>query len=244
MKKLSSTLKYYLCKGLSVIGFVYCAGGVASPATAALATFDSFPEGFSAPVFTDGGITFSDLDTRTPGSIDGFSIERSDDGSLSSPFSPPNILGNDGYVPGPGTSFSRFGSASITTGELASIASLDIISQPSFITNDNILTLEAYLDGTLVGSNSVNFKADDVGILYQQLSISGVTFDKLRLLASGSEEQGVVFIGIDNVRIEQTAIVPESSSVLGLLMVGVSVLVFMLKPQPKSASSINIMSIK
>ena len=78
MKKLSSTLKYYLCKGLSVIGFVYCAGGVASPATAAFATFDSFTEGFVTPVLTDGGITFSDLDSRISASTSTFTIERAD----------------------------------------------------------------------------------------------------------------------------------------------------------------------
>ncbi|BBD68887.1 hypothetical protein NIES4072_37850 [Nostoc commune NIES-4072] len=242
MKKLSNTLKYYLCKGLSVIGFVYCAGGVASPATAALATFDSFTEGFVTPVLTDGGITFSDLDQRLSGETSVFVIER-DNESLKSPFSPPNVLTFGGYVPGPGVGFGRFGSATISTGELASVASLDIFNL-QFPATDNILTLEAYLDGTLVGTNSVNFKTDDTGILYRQLSLSDVTFDKLRLVASGSEEEGVLFIDIDNVRIDQTAIVPEPSSVLSLLMFGISGVVFMLKRQPKSLSSINIASIK
>lgn len=243
MKKLSNTLKHYLCKGFSVIGFVYCAGGLASPATAALATFDSFTEGFDTPVLTDGGITFSDLDQRLSGSTPLFTIEGADE-SLTSPFSPPNVLTFGGYAPGPGASFGRFGSATISTRELASVASLDIFNL-QFPATDNILTLEAYLDGTLVGSNSVNFnKTDDIGILYRQLSISDVTFDKLRLVASGSEDEGVLFISIDNVRIDQTAIVPEPSSVLGLLMLGVSGVVFMLKRQPKSLSSINIASIK
>ncbi|MCC5663962.1 PEP-CTERM sorting domain-containing protein [Nostoc sp. CHAB 5784] len=242
MKKLSSTLKHHLCKGLSVIGFMYCAGGVGSPATAALATFDSFTEGFDTPVLTDGGITFSDLDQRISGSTPTFIIERADE-SLRSPFSPPNVLGFGGYAPGPGASFGRFGSLAISTGELASVASLDIFNL-QFPATENILTLEAYLDGTLVGSNSVNFKTDDTGILYRQLSISDVTFDKLRLVASGSEDEGVLFIDIDNVRIDQTAIVPEPSSLLGLLMLGVSGVVFMLKRQPKSLSSINIASIK
>ena len=243
MKKLSNTLKHYLCKGFSVIGFVYCAGGLASPATAALATFDSFTEGFDTPVLTDGGITFSDLDQRLSGSTPLFTIEGADE-SLTSPFSPPNVLTFGGYAPGPGASFGRFGSATISTRELASVASLDIFNL-QFPATDNILTLEAYLDGTLVGSNSVNFnKTDDIGILYRQLSISDVTFDKLRLVASGSEDEGVLFIDIDNVRIDQTAIVPEPSSVLSLLMLGVSGVVFMLKRQPKSPSSINIASIK
>lgn len=230
------------CLGLPVIGAIYCAA-FASPAAAAIATFDNLLEGFSSRVLTIEGIVFSDLDRRQISPNPSFVVERADDSSLplDSPFSPPNILTFGGYVPGSGYGFGRFGSARISTGSLASDASLDIFDFPRLRkgSNDSIITLEAYLDGTLVGSNNIIFDTivknrDDFKSISKKLSISNVVFDELRLIASGTEDQGIVAIGIDNVRVNNIVTVPEPSAGLGQLAVGILGTSFMLKRLSKT----------
>lgn len=55
-----------------------------------------------------------------------------------------------------------------------------------------------------------DFEAAATGSLFHKtLAVSSVSIDELRLVASGPDDQGVAFIGIDNVRV-----VPEPS-VLG-----------------------------
>lgn len=76
------------------------------------------------------------------------------------------------------------------------------------------------LDGNRVASNSValaDFEVVGNGpLLHKTLAVSGVAFDELRLVASGPNDDGVAFIGIDNVRA-----VPEPSSMLGTLALSV-----------------------
>lgn len=212
-----STVKTHLYTGLSAMGVVsYVA--FASPTLAAIATFDSFSEGFSGTTITDGGITFFDLDERlSPEQIPyTFSIEGTTASQLGSSFSAPNYLTTEGFVPGPDPSFGRFGSARITTGKVEQAASLELFSQQPFSPSDNILTLEASLDGNLVASKSAALTDFEVvgtsPLLHKTLAVSGVAFDELRLVASGPDDDGVAFIGIDNV-----SVVPEPTSTLGVL---------------------------
>jgi hypothetical protein len=192
----------------TIVGVLVAGAMLASPARATplIATFDSFSEGSVSHIFSDGGITFSDMDSRLSSFPDLFIIENAS--SLSDPaFSPPNFLTTVGYVPGPGFGFGRFGSARLTFGAtLAFEATMDIFS----FRNPNILTLEALLGGIPVGSNSIGFQLPGTGDLHQTLSISGVAFDELRLVGSGPDEDGAVFIGIDNVNI---TLVPEPYTV-------------------------------
>ncbi len=215
-----STVKSHLYSGLSAMGVVsYVA--LASPTLAAIATFDSFSEGFSGTTITDGEITFFDLDERlSPEQLAyTFSIESTTASQLGSSFSAPNYLTTEGFVAGPELSFGRFGSARITTGKVEQAASLELFSQQPFSASNNILTLEASLDGNLVASKSaalVDFGVVGTSpLLHKTLAVSGVAFDELRLVASGPDDDGVAFIGIDNVRV-----VPEPTSALGVLAFG------------------------
>jgi len=192
----------------------------ASPTRAAVATFDSFSEGFSETSITDGGITFFDLDERLSANERPylFSIEGTTSDLLGSSFSTPNYLTTENYVPGSNLSFGRFGSARITTGKVETAASLELFSQ-LFSPSNNILTLEALRNGELVGSKSValaDFEVIGAGpLLHTTLALSGVAFDELHLVASGPDDDGVAFIGIDNV-----SAVPEPTSTLGVLAFG------------------------
>jgi MYXO-CTERM domain-containing protein len=182
-------------------------------ATTLLATFDTLPEGDAGSVITDGGITFSHLDRRLTGPPQtNFTIEATDTTLFGPTFTPPNYLNTGGYVGGPGFSFGRFGSARITFGSVRGYnASMDIFS---FLGDPNSLTLEAWLGGSPVASSSVTFAGSGIG--RRGLTINRVAFDELRLVASGPQDSGVVFIGIDNVRV---TLAPEPAS-LGLLGLG------------------------
>lgn len=206
--------KCHLYAGVSAIG-VLSSVALASPTLAAIATFDNFSEGFSGTTITDEGITFFDLDERLGQSPAKFSLEGSTAEQLGS--AAPNYLTTEGFVPGPDPSFGRFGSARITTGKVQQAASLELFSQPA--PSNNILTLEARREGNLVNSDSAalnDFESVGTGSLFHKtFAVSGVAFDELQLVASGPDQQGVAFIGIDNVRT-----VPEPSSGLGILAVG------------------------
>lgn len=224
MFKNQKTLKLDLFTGISVVGIASC-GVLGSPAIAATASFDSFPEGFSGTTITDGKITFFDLDQRLSDTASSpFLIESTTADQLGASFSPPNYLSPGGFSPGFGASFGRFGSTRITTGTIGEFASLDVFSL-LFSPSNNILTLEAWLDENLVGSSSVALSSFEPvntdGLVQQTLEISGVTFNQLRLVASGLDDDGVAFIGIDNVRVDEVISVPESTSALSILAIGV-----------------------
>jgi hypothetical protein len=189
---------------------------LASPAAAQplIATFDAFAEGDSFSTLTDGGITFSGLDQRLDGGS--FIIEAAggpEVALLGSLFSPPNYLTFGGYSPGPGFGFGRFGSARVTFGPLpATHASMSVFGGDA----PNFLTLVALRSGTQVGSSTIDFSELTEPLSVQTLSISNVVFDELRLVASGPAFEGIVTIGLDNVRITP---VPELST-LALLGAG------------------------
>ena len=111
-------------------------------------------------------------------------------------------------------------------------ASLELFSQ-LFSPSGNILTLEALLDGNRVASNSValaDFEVIGNGpLLHKTLAVSDVAFDELRLVASGSNDNGVAFIGIDNVRA-----VPEPSSIVGTLVLSVGTCLLLKRKQKMS----------
>ncbi|MBD1906048.1 hypothetical protein NDI37_16505 [Funiculus sociatus GB2-A5] len=233
MLKNKSAISSHFYAGLSAIGIVSSVA-FASPTLAATATFDGFLEGFSNTTITDDELTFFDLDTGLSPEETTFSIEGTTKDYLGNFFSASNYLTFGGYAEGAEASFGRFGSTRITTGKVESSASLDVFSQ-LFSPSNNLLTLEAFLDGNLVQSNSVALA--DFGVietsplLHSTLSISGVKFDELRLVASGSDDDGAAFIGIDNVRVG----VPEPTSALSVLAFGILGVGSVLKRKFKSA---------
>ncbi len=192
--------------------------GLTTPAWGLLATFDDLPEGLSGTSLTDNGITFSDL-------IAGFRIDPpqfrvASTDQLAPFFSPPNYLTTEGSLSGISPDFGAFGSARISTGGLASSVSLDLFSSKAFEQPDSRVVLDAYLKGKLVASTSASlsqFTAFGTAneLLYKNLSLSGEVFDELQLYTPEAFADGVIYLGVDNVRIDEVATVPEPLTLLG-----------------------------
>jgi hypothetical protein len=168
------------------------------------ANFDDLNEGSLGSSFSDGGIRFSNLDERIPGpSGDAFTIQTT---TANLPrFSPPNYLTFGGFVPGDTTNFSfgRFGSANIDFPGMGSFASMNLIAFGTSSTNT--LTLEGFLGGNVVASDTITFNGAGWDVVGRTISISGM-FDSKRLVAAGPDNNGTDFFGVDNVFI---TIVPE-----------------------------------
>ncbi len=195
--------------GLSAAACFVLGGANLAEALPLVATFDQISEGKTFASFTDDGITFSNLNRY--GLEGDFVIESGTSAENGAFFSPPNYLSTGGFIPGLGESFGRFGSADITFGDDATFASLDLFTSSGF---DNVLTLNASLDGTLVASDTITLPLTGTGVSHQTLSISGVTFDHLQLVSSGPANDGASFIGIDNVAIDTLTSVPEPATLL------------------------------
>ena len=196
------SLSGFFCLSLNVPAF----GG-------AIANFDSLSEGTSGLSITDNGIVFSDF-------IAGFTIAPPElailsNDQLTSPFSPPNYLSSQGSISEVDTDLGAFGSMRISTGNLADSVSLDLFTSDSFTQYDSIIVLDAYLDGTLVGSTSKALSefTPTQGVLHQNLSLSGLLFDDLQLYTPDAFADGVVALGIDNVEINNSAILEDDTTV-------------------------------
>lgn len=183
-------------------------------ATIYTATFDDLGEGPVGTSFSDGGLTFSDIDERIPEpSIYSFDIDQAT-ATLPPPFSPPNVLTFGGYIPGPECAFGRFGSAWIDFSGIGSSASLDVFSLAGY--PQNTLSLEAWDGSTMVASVSTSF-ANPNTIQYSSLALNNVApFDRLELVSSGPVDYGVSFIDLDNVSVTT---VPEPNG-LSLMILG------------------------
>ena len=183
-----------------------------------LANFDSFPEGTIGTEFTDGGITFSELDVALPGPPFQFIIEDASFNPWTNQ-SLPNVLISTGFAPGPGHGLGRFRSMTITFPEKASRASIDVFT--SRLNNDKILTLSALLNDVAVATTSRLLPdGTEIGpsVVYHELSITATQFNKLRLFVTTLEgTPDYTVIAWDNVRIQ---LVPEPQSFL-LLQIGV-----------------------
>lgn len=169
------------------------------------ANFDDLTEGSQGGSFSDGGISFFNLDERIPEApaYGTFTIQAT---TADLPgFSPPNYLTFGGYVPGDtsGFGFGRFGSASIAFPGTALSASMDIFGFGD--SSLNTLTLEAMLGDNVVDSDTVTFYNTSLYIVYLPLSVSGM-FDGLKLVAAGSDNNGTDFFGMDNLNV---TIIPE-----------------------------------
>jgi hypothetical protein len=177
-----------------------------SRAEVLLANFDDLTVGSAGNFLTDGGITFSNLDTRG-GFYKNLSIQLV---SAGADFSPANCLGF-GY---PNSSPGRFGSMDISFAGEATTVSLDVFASMSLPTWENSLTLQGLNAGGVVASETVLvsywFPYDG------PLSVSG-DFDSVRLVASGQYSQGTVMLELDNVSV---TIIPEPQA-LGLLCLGI-----------------------
>lgn len=173
---------------------------LSTSALAGTAHFDSYAEGIIGTSFTEGGITFFNLDNTLQPVGTGFFIAEQADGNLTGQtgFSTPNCLGSVGWAPGSGASFGRTKSFEMSVAAPADHASLELYEFGSYA--GNTVTLEAYSGTTLVGSNAVTLNGGFV-ILHHQLVIAGPSFDRLRLIGGGAQDSGVFFGLVDEVTI-------------------------------------------
>ena len=163
------------------------------------ATFDGFSEGSIGYEFTDGGITFFDLDNGISAIGNAFIIEQADE-TLSGPFfSPPNGLTAVGYSPGPTGGYGAVKELFMTTGADADSASIEVFAMGTS-SSVNTITLEAIKDSAVVDSDSI--LVSDFVDGHVTLAVAGTVFDTLRLFSS-PRSQTMVF---DNVTINPIAI--------------------------------------
>ena len=153
---------------------------VSTAAIAEFANFDDLVEGQTFTTLTNGGITFHDYDARFPGSPPPniFCIEDASGDLTGLPgYSSPNTLGFFGYSPGSGTAFSRVGEIWFDAAVPGTDVSLElfVVSDPA-----NIVTMEAYSGGAVVGTDIVNLNF--AGFMdHFTMSIGSVAFDTVRL---------------------------------------------------------------
>jgi hypothetical protein len=175
-----------------------------------LAGFDDLTMGFVGKSFTDGGITFSNLDMRG-GPSRTFAIQTSLKDTPG--FSPPNYLIFGAYSPQPGFLLTRFGSLDITFSGEATAATV----YAHTVSSANILTLQAFQNGNVVAAETLF--ASEASSGFAPLTVLG-EFDRLRLVASGAYDNGAILLGIDNVSV---TIIPEPH-INGLVAAGLTLL--------------------
>ena len=185
---------------------------VSTAAIAEFATFDDLVEGQTFTTLTNGGITFHDYDARFPGvpPPNIFCIEDASGDLTGMPgYSSPNTLGFFGYSPGTGTAFSRIGEIWFDAAMPGSAASLELFVVSD---NSNIVTMEAYSGGSIVATDVVNLNFQ--GFLeHFTMSVDNATFDTVRLVGSGPNNDGTFFAVVDNVSIST---VPEPATLLSI----------------------------
>jgi hypothetical protein len=183
---------------------------VAGPVLGAIATFDELSEGFHGEEFSSGGITFFDpvhfFGEPAPFVVENVAEVLPIFPGLEQHFSSPNVMGLAGYIDGPtGWLMGRIEQIKMTTGQVATAARMDVFYDDSgFFAGTGVL-LEAMLEGEVVATDSFTVAGlDSKRPYWNELEISGVKFDALRLSAvgglGGGDDNG--FLGsLDNVEI-------------------------------------------
>jgi hypothetical protein len=168
------------------------------------ANFDSQPEGGLSQSYTEGGITFFNLDKNLGSAPDPFAIENATQDLTGMPgFSAPNCLGFGGWSPGPGTGFSRVLSFDMTTGQVQNEAHLDLWDGGSY--GGNTISLQARMGATIVATDTQTVPNGGF-IHHYHFSVSGVSFDTLRIQGGGPSDNGVFFGVVDGVHIGTTSV--------------------------------------
>lgn len=178
--------------------WILLAASVASAAHAQTATFDNLSEGTTSTTIVENGITFSDLDQFFPGVPPPrpFAVEQSNADLTGQPgFTPDNTLGFGGWSPGPGTSYGRCGSFSITPPQVSSAATVEVFVFEFDVGNS--IDFIAFRNGAEVSRTSQ--PVPRFPTTHLTLSMQGVEFDRLQVLGSGPNNQGSFFASIDTV---------------------------------------------
>ena len=207
-------------------------------ATVYTANFDDLSGGFVGASFSDGGLTFSDLDGRLPGvPLTSYEFAIQPSTGLPPPFSSPNVLAFNAYGIGGSGAFGRFGSAWIDFSGIGTSASMDVfegVPPPGEDSWKNTLSLEAWNGSTMVASVSTSF-ANSSTTQESSLVLNNVApFDRLELYSSGPVDYGILLIDVDNVSVTT---VPEPSE-LSLLTLGLVGGIYLRRMQPKNISKL------
>jgi hypothetical protein len=208
---------------LSAIVASLCAAQIAY-STELLASFDGYAEGPIDKSFTDGGITFSDLDVALSGGPFNFIAEDASSSTWPQ-LSKPNLLSWTGYFEGPAYGLSRFRGMAITFPGVATHVAMDVFSsRNSDHISRPVLTLTAFLNDTPVSTVTVQLDEGlqiDSFAHYRALSIDAAAFDRLTLrISSQLDDPPFALMGIDNVR---ATVIPEPS-ILALSVVALAAL--------------------
>lgn len=206
-------------------------GASASLAGTTVSGYDDLNEGFLGTTFSYNGVTyrnannvsgvFPDGDTFTPDDVgDNFIIERAT--LLYNDFpgwgSPNNALtfGN-AFIPGDNLSLGAFANAWMDLDTLSEFVSMEMVYFENGPWGGIVFQLDAYRDGSLVGSDSVSISGDNPGrdnIAFAQLSIDGVAFDSLNLRATFNGQFSAPRLMIDDLTLRA---VPAPASALPML---------------------------
>lgn len=176
---------------------------LAPAASAAVARFDSLPEGSVGPTFTTEGITFFDGEFRLPSVPPPapFCIENASGEPNGPLFSGPNVLKIAIFTPGPQSGHSRFGAFSATLDhQVRTFASVDVFYRNLY--PDNTISLQALLGGSVVASDTLVLPGGPAVSASRRFVVSGVEFDTIRLTGGGTADQGIFPGFVDNVRID------------------------------------------
>ncbi|MDJ0508912.1 MAG: hypothetical protein QNJ64_06630 [Crocosphaera sp.] len=181
-----------------------------------VADFDSLERGFFGPTIIDDGITFSNLIAGFRQTFPEFVVQSSN--RFEPVFSAPNYLTfglepNRRGRPPRSAPFGVLGSLTITPEQASQFVTIDVLApnpdlalaeNPFFF--DQELVLSAFLDGELVGSDSVFLSEFETfnrsgRVVSTTLSISDLEFDQLQLFTPSFAADGVISVGIDNITI-------------------------------------------
>lgn len=197
--------------------------------------YDGFVEGFLGTSFVYNGVTyrnannvagvFPDGDTFTPDDIgDNFIIEDASFLFVDFPTwgSPNNVLtfGN-AFIPGPNLSLGAFANAWMDLDTVSNAVSMDMAYFENGPWGGIVFQLDAYRNGSLVGSDSFVISGANPGrdnIAFAELAIGGVEFDSLNLRATYDGQFSAPRLMIDNLTL--TA-VPAPAAAAPMLALGV-----------------------
>lgn len=267
MFNLSAIASSSLSQKIMMLG-VMSAVNIPTPSLGAVANFDNLNTGFFGSSITNNEITFSNL-------IAGFRIGQPEfvvksGNQFNSVFSRPNYLtfgsstvsnGNSEQIPDQPL-LGGFGSMNITPKKLSNSVSLDVLTiNPNFGLDSNFdfdllddsLVLQAFLQGESVGSISVPLskfsKLNRSGkYLFSNLSLSNIIFDELQLFTPRAFADGLISLGVDNVKItplnnnvpssvQPLQTVPESQPITLLGLFFSSIVGYLVKKRQTSTES-------
>lgn len=198
--------------------------------------FENLSEGFAGASFSDGGIAFFGMNNDSGLNPDGstygpgeygtdFIIENATlaindfPGTLSGT----NVLSwGTSFIGGDNLSINILSTFSMTTGQLETAASLDLLYFENGPWGGITIEMLAMRDGMLVNSDSILIS--DLGgrdnLIGDQLSVSGIAFDTLTINARFDDGTSTVFAGL----IDNVSITPAPGTAGLLLMAGAGVM--------------------